>query len=180
MKKCTQCGFECPLEDAGKFFHKNRNSFQSSCKECEKVRNTLISHSEAVKKNRINNPGKANEASLKWAKRNPDKRAIKQQRYRARKKEMPDDFTKEDLEFALIYWDNKCPNCNVDITDNYHLDHHVPISWESCPGTVPSNVVPLCSLCNTSKGNQSPQTFYRLRILKRIENFFLQVRLEDD
>lgn len=107
------------------------------------------------------------------------------QKRRARKKELPDTFTKRHWELCLIYWNGKCAVCGYPFNDIFgetkeHADHWIPIKHPDCPGTIPDNMVCLCNSCNSSKSYLHPEEWvnriYSARvskkILKRIEAYF--------
>lgn len=51
--------------------------------------------------------------------------------------------------------DGKCVACGIELGDNFHLDHIVPLSRGGL--NVDSNVQLLCPSCNLSKGNKTMQ-----------------------
>ena len=62
-------------------------------------------------------------------------------------------------ERCLAYWNNQCAACGAkpDGFSPLHQDHWVPRRLKAhCPGTIPTNIVPLCWQCNSSKSGQSP------------------------
>jgi hypothetical protein len=82
---------------------------------------------------------------------------------RSRKRNLPVDFSKNDEEFCFFYWNYSCAVCGREDI-GMDLDHWVPISFsgEHNPGTVVSNIVPLCSGingCNNSKRNKMPEVW---------------------
>lgn len=52
---------------------------------------------------------------------------------------------------ARMHWVDCCAICHKDLP--LVRDHLVPISHQYCPGTVPSNLLPLCVDCNREKSN---------------------------
>ena len=55
-------------------------------------------------------------------------------------------------------WGHRCAYCAA-IPKKLTIDHVIPLSDPTTPGTVPSNVVPACDACNKSKGKRSAQDF---------------------
>ncbi len=188
-KRCTTCGFECSQEEVREFFYRQGSKrFKSQCKTCEKIRVTLARKTPkgkaialaAVIKYQQTPRGKVNKNAngLKWAKENPERANANTNRRRARKLSLPNNFTKADIDFALNYWKYSCPVCQADLNNGYHLDHHIPLTNTNCPGTLPTNIVPLCGFCNDSKSNKHPEIWYqdKLNILNQIRLFFTLVR----
>jgi len=64
-------------------------------------------------------------------------------------------LTKE-LQELLHIQEYKCNNCRCDITNNHHLDHHIPLSKGGTHSI--SNVVFLCPTCNLTKSATMPTT----------------------
>jgi len=62
-------------------------------------------------------------------------------------------LTKE-LQNLLIQQNNQCNNCNIDLSENKHLDHHVPLSKGGTHSI--DNVVWLCRACNLKKSASMP------------------------
>jgi hypothetical protein len=79
--------------------------------------------------------------------------------------DLPYDFRESDWHYALDYWSGRCAVCGID--PNYDKiilarDHWYPLSRPFCPGTIPSNIVPLCHGdygCNNQKSNLDPHTW---------------------
>lgn len=102
-------------------------------------------------------------------------------RRRARVRGLQDRFTTDDQKRALSFFGNRCAVCSVAIglSVKVNWDHWIPISSRICPGTVPSNMVPLCDSCNKSKNAARPSTWIVLELgvkcglkrLKFIEDF---------
>lgn len=92
----------------------------------------------------------------RYRKSNADKARIHGQRRRARKRNLPDTFTVADWKIALEHFGHACAVCGQGLLVLSHQDHWFPISSPDCPGTVPHNMVPLCSTCNTSKQDKMP------------------------
>jgi hypothetical protein len=78
-------------------------------------------------------------------------------RRRARKHELPYAFTEHDWRHCLNYWSRRCAYCNT-LLEKPAQDHFIPLtdSRPDNPGTVPTNILPACKACNTSKFNHDP------------------------
>jgi len=93
----------------------------------------------------------------------------------ARKRGLPDTFTTDDWNHALTYFNGCCAVCERQLDDLFgthkaHADHWIPLSNPDCPGTVPTNIVPLCGGtdgCNQSKGPQLPEAWLIRKFGKR-------------
>lgn len=126
----------------------------------------------------------------RWLKENPEYRAIANTRRRARKKSLPNDFTLEDWQYALDYFNGCCAICGRQAKDLFGertiaADHFIPMSKGG--GTVPENIIPLChgiDGCNSKKHAKDPaqwlhETYGKRKaneIIAKIETFFSTVR----
>lgn len=118
--------------------------------------------------------------------------------YRTRKRALPATFTKEQWKRSLDYFNHKCAVCGRDLTGLFHTaaaDHWIPLTSPDCPGTIPTNIVPLCQDrkggeggCNNSKGNKDPSVWLiskfgkrkAAEVMKRIETYFEWATEQDD
>jgi hypothetical protein len=72
-------------------------------------------------------------------------------------------LTPERWEHCLNYWHHRCAACgSQDIP--LHMDHFVPKASTVFPGTIATNIIPLCASCNTDKLNKDPY----LWLIKRL------------
>lgn len=111
---------------------------------------------------------------------------------RARKRELPNNLTRADYDFAIEYFHGRCAVCGRQLNDLFgerfaSMDHWIPLSSLECPGTVPKNMIPLCSGidgCNNLKGAKDPLKWLNsrygpqkaARIYSFIQAFFEAVR----
>jgi hypothetical protein len=149
----------------------------------EHRRRYLEKHREEInEKARLRRPinqAKQSERNRQWKIANPDRVRVNHNRRRARKRDLADTFTASDWSIALRHFGNACAACGQGLMFYSHQDHWIPITSEDCPGTVPHNMVPLCSTCNISKHDTMPAEWltkkFGLRkgrsILRRIEAF---------
>lgn len=84
--------------------------------------------------------------------------AHKQNR-RARKKGLPDAFSSADWQRALDCFGGCCAVCGrpAGLFHTLAADHWVALSSPQCPGTIPTNIVPLChgiNGCNNAKSSR--------------------------
>ncbi len=110
------------------------------------------------------------------------------------KHNLPFAFDAIDERRALEYFHGRCAVCAEPLRDLFgeripHLDHWIALSdlRPDNPGTVPWNMVPLCSQCNQSKHAQDPvewlqKTFGKRKarqITTRIEEYFEWIKTQD-
>lgn len=98
------------------------------------------------------NPERRKQSANSYA--HSEKGRIAHQRRRARREDLPDTLTEEQWQYALVYWGNGCAVCGE--RNRIHADHWIALSIPECPGTIASNIVPLCRHCNLSKHNRPP------------------------
>lgn len=128
----------------------------------------------------------------------PSPKAVVQRR-NARERGLPATLTGEEWGRALDYFQYRCAVCGrpAGLWHVIAADHWIPVSNAKCPGSVATNMIPLCHSrkgspsgepsCNNSKGARLPdewlvERFGKRRgkqILKRIVNYFEWVKLED-
>lgn len=131
------------------------------------------------------------EYNRKWGKLNKTKRDAYKANYRARKHSLPETLTKDDIDNMLDYFNHSCAVCErpFDLFTRPELDHWIPLTSADCPGTIPTNIVPLCgnrhgfvsyTACNPSKSNKDAEQWLidkygktkAKRILKQINKYF--------
>jgi 5-methylcytosine-specific restriction endonuclease McrA len=108
---------------------------------------------EKSRKWRQANPERYRDYNRQWTENNPEThksmQQAKDQRRRARKRNLPSNFTLGDWQYCLEYWGSKCAVCGSH--ENLHADHWIALSKEGTLGTVPENMIVLCSHCNRTK-----------------------------
>ncbi len=92
--------------------------------------------------------------------------------YLARKHSLPNTFTADDWQRALEYWEHKCAVCGRPrgLWHTLAKDHWLPLTSPDCPGTVATNILPLChgeGGCNNSKSKKDPESWLIERLGKR-------------
>ncbi len=123
-----------------------------------------------------------NARSADWKRRNPDKVRVQKQRRRAIQSDLPAAFTEKDWLYAQSYFNGRCAVCEAG--GKLHADHWIPLTAPNCPGTVTTNIVPLCQSCNSSKSNKQPGEWLAMTfdaddaemLLKKMEAFFNDAR----
>lgn len=118
------------------------------------------------------------------------KLALARARYRARKLALPFDFSLNDWLCAKAYFGHRCAVCGASFkAAKPNADHWIALSDPRLdnPGTVATNIVPLCSQtggCNQSKGNRPAIEWLNERfgeteaqiVIARIEAYFEWVK----
>jgi hypothetical protein len=94
-----------------------------------------------------------------WKKANPERARVLEHNREARKRKLPCTWTVEQMNYGLAHWGNCCPVCGIDLDGKRHWDHWIPLICDTCPGTVASNMVPLCGRCNTRKNDSMPDAW---------------------
>jgi 5-methylcytosine-specific restriction endonuclease McrA len=91
---------------------------------------------------------------------------------------MVKDFSNEDWERCLDYFDGSCAYCN-EKRDDLQQEHFVPV--RDGGNYVPTNIIPACPPCNSEKQGRDPFKWLvvekrRLREYLKIEEYFEQVK----
>lgn len=142
---------------------------------------------------RKRNPEKHRNIIKRYETKHPQIRSVVHQKRRARKNNLPDQFTDYDWQIAIDYFNGRCAVCGRPQGFWHRLaaDHWIPISSPDCPGTIPENMIPLCQGmdgCNNSKHDKPAVEWLILKfgkqkanaILKRIEAYFEWIKKQDD
>jgi hypothetical protein len=154
-KVCTKCAKTKSMDDYGK----NKGKLggrKSECKSCKSESNRKWNKSnkehmaKLVRKWYEENKERKDESVRRWNKDNPDRIILKDQRRRARKKLLPDDFTTDQMSDTLISFRGGCA-LTGDTTD-IHWDHVIPLVTGHV-GTVYGNMIPLRGDLNLSKSD---------------------------
>lgn len=95
-------------------------------------------------------------------------------RRRARERNLPDTFTANQWAYALIYFNEKCCVCGSDKI--IHADHWIPLVSPICPGTIASNIVPLCQHCNSSKSKRMPEEWLKRKYPEMVSDVLMRVQ----
>lgn len=118
----------------------------------------------------------------------PEKARIYKQARRARKRSLPSAFTVTNWRHCLDYFHYSCAVCGRQLRDLFGehtaaADHWIPLNSPDCPGTIPTNIIPLChgiGGCNSKKQDRDPVEFLETefgkrkakQILARIQAYF--------
>lgn len=196
VKRCTgPCRRELPA--TSEYFHKKMSGkygLEARCKECIRANQTAYNAAHRENRHTYNVEHRAEIAA--YNAQNREKRRIynnehreerrayvrspqgkvvfaaARHRRRARKHNLSDTFTSADWQRALDYFGGCCAVCGrpVGLWHTIAADHWIPLSSPDCPGTVPTNIIPLChgvSGCNNSKLNAEPTDWLVRKFGKR-------------
>ena len=146
---CNKCGLHPPTEKYGG---------GPRCIKCHKE-----AKRERFARHRENDTDwyKNNAAYRKqWKKDNPESTKQSRRNRRVREKGILGMLTEPQWGDILAAWGNQCAYCDVTLVqqDTYHpqlatRDHVIPITHPDCTDT-PSNIVPACVMCNSTKNTQ--------------------------
>lgn len=140
---------------------------------------------EISRRYRLRHQQEARERIRVYRSNNPEVEKARMHRRLARKRNLPNTFTRSDWKHAVNYFGGCCAVCNrpVGLWHTLAADHWIPLSSPDCPGTIPTNIVPLChgvDGCNNAK-NDKPAAEWLTdtfgarkakKILARIQTYF--------
>lgn len=130
-------------------------------------------------------PGAVTAARMRWARKNPEIVANVKRKRRARKRNQPFAYSSKDWQVALRYWDDKCAYCGcrsgLFFFNTLVADHFVPLASDNAPGTTPTNIVPACVSCNSSKSDRNAAEWLVKKFGKRkAEQVIAQIQVYFD
>lgn len=110
-------------------------------------------------------------AVRKYAIAHPERVYMLNKKWKRRKMSLPIAFSAEQWQAALSYWQHRCAYCGkpqgFDRVSALSTDHFIPLSSSDCPGTLPTNILPVCRSCNASKGSRVACEWLVMRFGKR-------------
>jgi hypothetical protein len=137
---------------------------------------------------RENNRDRDRANASRWQKNNPLKVKVRNETRRTRKQSLPATLTAIEWQTCLEYFNHACAVCGnpPGLWHTIAMDHWIPLSNPTCPGTTAGNCIPLChgiGGCNNSKHDLMPDDWliwkYGKRkakaILDRINNYFRSI-----
>lgn len=198
-KRCPQCKTLYPANRMYFYASTaTKDSLYSLCKKCHapalQNRKQTAEYKEQqrqyAKERRIANPElreKERRAALDYrnrtkdlpvqvARRKTDKyklqRRLEQNRRRSIQHNLPSEFTPIDWQRALDYFKGCCAVCGrpPGLWHTVAADHWIPLNSSDCPGTIPTNIIPLChgiDGCNNSKSFKMPEQWLAEKFGKR-------------
>ena len=104
---------------------------------------------------KIENRSKVNEYGCDWARRNPEKHAMRSRLRRARRRNIEGHHTAEEVAELMIKQKHKCVACFVRLKDKYDVDHIIPLTKPGSTNWI-SNIQILCVSCNRKKNAKDP------------------------
>jgi hypothetical protein len=94
----------------------------------------------------------------------PEVRRQIKRRYRAKKVEVNENFTKKDEKYIMCLFNNRCFNCGTN--SDLCIDHVRPLSMGFA--LTKNNACVLCRSCNSSKSDILPEEFYNIEKLTEL------------
>jgi hypothetical protein len=107
----------------------------------------------------LDNKEKLSAANKRWAMANPIAVRTKDANRAARKRQAGGSFSSSDISSMLQKQQCRCVYCQKDITDNYHIDHIMPVKLLGT--SFIGNIQLLCPFCNISKSAKHPDQYER-------------------
>ena len=181
---CTICNKKKPISE---YYKRGNGGFYAECKECQlkkqneyhwnnrdKILERKRAYNARVKekyKTYFKDYYKDNKQKIinrvnRWKKDNPEKfniqRITTEQRRRARKRKLENNFSKNDWEICKDYFrDNngvlRCAYCGKELK-RATQEHFIPISKGG--NYIKSNILPVCLSCNSSKKDKDFEEWY--------------------
>lgn len=213
LKQCTKCGaFKLPTVEYFVSDIRNARGIGGECRECKRARSSLYNQTDERRayarayyhQNRKYSPHDIEYRRIYRESTKPQQRlTLKRHRTtekfkakqrtrihqrRARKNALPATFTHKHWRLSVDYFHGCCAVCGKQLRDLWgtsraELDHWIPLSDPHCPGTIPTNILPLCGGidgCNPTKREHLPDVWLATRfgrseaarILQRVNVYF--------
>lgn len=158
---CIKCGKNKPATI--EYFSARKNGalrIDRPCRECIEIEHRdydrIYSREHAVERA---------VRTRQWAKDHRLANKVRAMNERALAKGLPATLTEQQVAQCLTYFNRECAVCGRSEMHGVriHLDHWIPITDPNCPGSVVSNIIPLCGsrrgstfCCNNTKHNRDP------------------------
>ena len=163
--KCTNCGEIKKLTDEN-FWRERRklNGYNSICKVCQRIKSR-----EVMRKRRANLETREivnanNRRYYNTAKGKKQKKASSWVRNH-KSRNADGYFTLEDIKARFDYYGNSCYYCKTPVEQTREgrltIEHRIPISRGGT--NWPSNLVPACVFCNSSKSSKKEKEYEKKR-----------------
>lgn len=169
-KTCRVCKTVYIAEDDAYFNKKYKGKYglTTICKECFKKQSKeyYLNNTEGIKKRvtqyYLDNIDKKKAYSSKWhsvydrTEKGKDVKNAAWERRRALEHNLANDYTTEQWEQCKSDFNSTCAYCGK--TEKLTIEHFVPVS--KLGELTGNNVLPVCSHCNSSKGNRKFELWY--------------------
>ena len=164
-KRCSRCKEIKPVSEFGKD-RRNKDGLLIYCKSCKrKINASQADYRKEYMKQYLVTYQKSPERreherlySREYRKLHPDKNASYSANYRAITKSNGGKITDQDIQECLEYFNYECAYSGVPLTNEYQIDHVVPISKGGTNDI--HNVVPCLPVINLRKSSKDFETWY--------------------
>lgn len=178
LKKCKYCN---EIKDIKTFLPVGNSRLSEHCIDCTSFRKFDKSQYDKENYNNIKEKRKDCYAQWKLNGGNDIRNEHEIKRYK-KIKSLVENFSEQDWEYCVEYFENKCAYCGK--TRKEHIEdsgfdlvkeHVVPIVKGG--GTIRSNIVPSCNICNSKKKDKNLYEYYDYEDfgyyrLQKIEKYF--------
>lgn len=174
IKICADCGESYPA--TLEYFPPNKNlsyGVHSYCRRC---------HNKQTRESKRRNKARNAEYNRQYYQSHKEEFAERQRkdlankperfqsavlRRRAKRRELPRDFTAQDWIRCKNYWNGCCCYCGnqAGFWNPISADHFIALSKGG--GTITTNMIPACKSCNSSKHDDTPLDFLTRKLGKR-------------
>lgn len=178
FRRCLRCKIVFPASTD--FFSKAKNAagLRATCKVCQSVlwaewykTNTEYARA-ASRKFKADNPNHVRERNKRYRHTHPERIRVFKSRREDRKRSRTNDLSDEQWVNALQHFGGCCAVCGrpPGLWHIIAMDHWIPLSSPDCPGTIVTNIIPLChgvGGCNNSKKDRMPSAWLLWKFGKR-------------
>lgn len=185
FKRCSKCGYDFLPNKV--FFPSRNGRLVAQCRQCakdksaqwqkdnpqkanEKNRNWRIKHADQTRlinqkyRDRHKEESRLYKRQYHQTEHGKSVRKAAKKTYKARKRGVEGTLTARDWQCCLEYFNGCCAVCErpPGLWHTIAADHWIPVTDPQCPGTTPTNIIPLCqgvNGCNNSKSNNDALTW---------------------
>jgi 5-methylcytosine-specific restriction endonuclease McrA len=167
-RRCTRCGESLPADS--KHFAPRRDGTSGLTSWCRQCLRTRASARQAQRRRDPTERTRVVDEKKRYARseRGRERKRLESliDNHRKRAPHLPFLWSLEKREAMMEAWSRTCAYCGA--AGELGVDHVVPISAPSCPGTVPWNLVPACESCNSSKHDVSLEAWASPTVAARV------------
>jgi hypothetical protein len=166
------------LKKAEKYRKNNRKLLNKKSKEYRKNNKSKV----AITKHNywVKNKDKISIYCEEWKCKNKERvrefGRISARQRRARQENLCENYGVAEERITLKVFGKKCFKCKDD--KNIQIDHHCPLSKGFALSV--TNAVPLCKICNLSKGTKMPEQFYTPKQINKIDKLFKLAKIIEE